>query len=356
MIPILPGTDSRPPVKIRSVALNGLFVLALFYTSYFARSILMPLTLAILFAFLLRPVVRLLGRIHVPSLAAAALVLASLLSVAGFGVGNLSEPALQWSEKAPETFREIGRKLEDMITSLRKATRTAEELREITGGGKGKSELTVRSGPGLTETLVAGMREFLAQGTVMLILLFFILASGDLFVVKLMKLYRSEREKRQVAEIVREVEHSISLYLVTVTVINFTEGVIIAFGMYLIGMPDPVLWGVMAALLIYIPYLGPLVGICIVTVVALVTLELKMALLAPAIYFSVETLQGQFLTPMILGARFAMNPVAIFVWLILWAAIWGVLGAVMAVPLLTILKIVSDRVEALRPVSEFLSD
>jgi predicted PurR-regulated permease PerM len=355
MIPIVPGADSRPSVKISSFAVNGLFLLALFYTAYFARSVLLPLTLAMLFAFLLRPVVRVLSRIHVPSLAAAALVLASLLSVAGFALSNLSDPALQWIEKAPETFRNVGRKLEDMITPVRKATKTAEELKRITGG-RGKTELTVRSGPGLTETIVSGMREFLAQGTVMLILLFFILASGDLFVVKLMKLYRSDRQKQQVAEIVREVEHSISRYLVTVTVINFAEGVVIAFGMYLIGMPDPVLWGVMAALLIYVPYLGPLVGISIVSVVALVTLDLKMALLAPVIYFSVETLQGQFLTPMILGARFAMNPVAIFVWLILWASIWGVLGAVMAVPLLTILKILSDRIAALKPVSEFLSD
>lgn len=126
--------------------------------------------------------------------------------------------------------------------------------------------------------------------------------------------------------------------------------------MYAIGMPDPVLWGVMAALLVYIPYLGPLVGIVVVTFVALLTLELKMALLAPLLYLGIEILQGQFLTPLILGARFEMNPVAIFVWLILWGAIWGVIGAIMAVPLLTILKILCDRIEPLKPVSEFLSD
>lgn len=356
MIPTLPGTDHRPPIKITGFALNGLFVLAVFYTAYLARSVLLPLTLALLVAFLLRPVVRLLGRIHVPALAGAALVLATFLSVAGYGISNLADPAREWIEKAPDTFREMGRKLEDMITPVRKATRTAEELKKITGAGKGKQEVTVRSGPGLTETIVAGMREFLAQGTVMLILLFFILASGDLFVLKLMKMYKSENEKEQVADIVREVEHSISRYLVTVTIINLTEGAVVGLGMYLIGMPDPLLWGVMAALLIYVPYLGPLVGISIVTIVALFTLDLKMAVLAPAIYLSIEVLQGQFLTPMILGARFAMNPVAIFVWLILWTAIWGVVGAVMAVPLLTILKILSDRIEALRPVSEFLSD
>ncbi len=351
----LPGTDPRSPIRITSFALNGLFVLALFITAYIARSVLIPLTLALLFALLLRPLVRLLKRIHVPYVAGAALVLLSFLAVAGYGISNLSDPAREWIEKAPKTFHDVGSKLEGMITPVRKATKTAEELKKITGSGKGGTEVTVQQGPGLAATILSGMREFLAQSTVMLILLFFILASGDLFVQKLMKMYRTEQEKQQVAEVVREVEHSISRYLLTVTLINLSEGALVGLGMYLIGMPDAVLWGVMAALLIYVPYLGPLVGISIVTLVALFTLDLKMALLAPAIYLGIEVLQGQFLTPMILGARFEMNPVAIFVWLIVWGALWGVVGAVMAVPMLTVVKILSDRVASLKPVSEFLS-
>ncbi len=200
------------------------------------------------------------------------------------------------------------------------------------------------------------MREFLAQGTVMLILLFFILASGDLFVQKMMKMYPAEEKKQRVAEIVREVEQGISRYLLTVTIINLCEGILVSLGMYLIGMPDPLLWGALAALLVYVPYLGPLVGIATVTVVALFTLDVRTALLAPAIYLSIEVLQGQFLTPMILGARFEMNPVVIFIWLIMMGSIWGIAGAIIAVPLLAIFRILCERITSLRPIAVFLSD
>ena len=348
--------EQEPPVKVTALGLNGLFVLSLFYTAYFARSVLLPFTLALFFAFLLRPVVRLLKRIRVPELAAAAVVLLSFLAITGYGISNLSGPALDWVEKAPDSLRQIGQKLEGILSPVQKAGRTAEELKKLTRPEKENTRVTVLPGPGLAETIVSGMREFLAQGTIMLILLFFMLATGDLFVVKLMDLYPSAEKKAQVAETVREVEHSISRYLLTVTLINFFEGIVVALGMFLIGMPDAALWGVMAALLIYIPYLGPLVGISIVTVVALFTLEFRMALLAPAIYLFVEILQGQFLTPLILGVRFRMNPLVIFLWLVLWAAIWGVIGAIIAVPLLTIFKILCERIVPLKPIARFLSD
>jgi predicted PurR-regulated permease PerM len=339
-----------------SFPLYGLFVLALFYTVYFARSILLPLAMALFLALLLRPVIRLLNRLRIPTIAGAALVLLLVLSLAGYGVFNLSDPALEWVDRAPETMRLMGEKLERILSPFKKAGKTAEELRKITEGTKGKAEVTVKAGPGFAETIVTGMQRFFAQATVMFILLFFLLASGDLFLFKLMKLYPKER-KQQVADVVLEVERSISRYLLTVTLINIGEGVFVGIGMYLIGMPDPLLWGTMAAFLVFIPYLGPLVGIVIVTIVALLAVnDIAAALLAPLIYLVITTIQGQFLTPMILGARFAMNPVAIFVWLILWGVLWGVIGAIMAVPMLTILKILSDRIDTLRPLSEFLSD
>ncbi len=352
-----PVDQNGPRVKIESFSLTGLFVLALFYTAYLARTVLLPLTLALFFAFLLRPVVRALKKkARIPEVIGAALVLLTFLALAGYGISNLSDPARIWITKAPETLHTIGKKLEGIVSPVKKASKTAEELKQLAGEEKQKTAVTVKTGPGLAETIVTGMREFLAQGTVMLILLFFILASGDLFIEKIMKMYRTEETKRRVAEVVNEAEHSISRYLLTVTIINLCEGAVVGLGMYLIGMPDPLLWGAMAALLVYVPYLGPLVGIAIVTVVAFFTLSFKMALLAPLIYLSIEVLQGQFLTPMILGARFAMNPVAIFVWLIIWGSLWGVVGAIIAVPLLAVFRILCDRIASLRPVGEFLSD
>lgn len=346
---------SGRPAKIGAFSLSALFVLALFYTLYFARSILLPVALALFFSFLLRPLVRLLKSVRVPEYVSAALILIAILAVAGFGIVNLSGPALEWVDKAPESLEQMGSKVQSLLAPFKEATRTLEELRRITGGRE-LEKLTVQPGPSLVRSFLSGFGAFLAQAAVMLVLLFFILASGDFFLRKLMDLYRSEEKQREVAEVVREVERSISRYLVTATFVNMGEGLFVGLGMKLIGLPDPVLWGVMAAFLVFIPYLGPLVGILVVTVVALLTLDdIMVALLAPLAYFVVTSIQGQFVTPLVLGVRFRMHPVIILTWLIFWGGIWGIVGAVLAVPMLTIFKILSDHIAPLRPVSRFLS-
>jgi predicted PurR-regulated permease PerM len=111
----------------------------------------------------------------------------------------------------------------------------------------------------------------------------------------------------------------------------------------------------MAGFLVFLPYLGPLVGIAIVTLVASLTFDgLGRIILAPAIYLALETIQGQIITPMVLGFRLAVNPVAIFVWLIFWGWMWGIVGALLAVPMLTVFKILCDHIPPLAPIGEFL--
>jgi predicted PurR-regulated permease PerM len=125
--------------------------------------------------------------------------------------------------------------------------------------------------------------------------------------------------------------------------------------MYFLGIPNPVLWGVMTALLHYIPYLGALAGITILTVVAILTFDdFTRILLVPSTYFALHFIEAYFVTPTILGRRLALNPVMIFVWLIFWGWVWGVIGAVLAVPILAVLKIVSDHFKSLAPLGEFL--
>jgi predicted PurR-regulated permease PerM len=189
----------------------------------------------------------------------------------------------------------------------------------------------------------------------MFILLYFLLASGDLFLRKVIKFFPKLQEKKRIVRITREVEHHTSRYLYTVTVINFSMGMSIALGMYLIGMPNPLLWGVMAGFLVFLPYIGGLMGISIVTLVAFLTFDsIGRVLLAPAIYIGLEIIQGQLVTPMVLGLRFTLNPVAIFIWLIFWGWMWGIVGAMLAFPMLTIFKILCDHVRPLTPIGEFL--
>jgi predicted PurR-regulated permease PerM len=341
--------------KDRSVAITGLFILAFFYTLYFTRDFILPIVLALLLTFLLRPVVRVLKKIKIPEVVGAALVLIVLLGVAGYGTVRVSIPAAEWMYKAPERLRKIELQVQPLRKLLDEASKAAEELKKIaTTGTKDAVEVEIKR-PGFTDAVLTGTQEVLIKSSVMFILLYFLLASGDLFQHKLGRLFSEKSRKTRILEITREVERKISRYLLTVALVNTLMGISLGIGMYLVGMPNPVLWGVMAGFLVFIPYIGPLIGISIVSLVALLTFDsLGRILLVPAIYFVLETLQGQFLTPMILGFRLALNPVAIFISLIFWGWIWGITGALLAVPILTVFKIFCDHTKALAPVGEFL--
>jgi len=350
-----PEVGSKSPSGLTSIALKGLFLITSFYTLYFARALIMPLVLAFLLTLLLRPVVRGLKRLKIPEWAGAALVLLVLLSITSYGVLKLSRPAADWMEKVPESLSKIEVKVTFLRKSLETLDRAAEGLKKIARMGEEKRPEVEIKRPALADTVLSGTQEFFAKASVILILLYFLLASGDLFLNKMVKVFLGLDRKKEIVKIVRTVEKQISKYLFTVMVINVFMGVSLGLSMYLIDMPNAVLWGVMAGFLVFLPYLGPLVGIAIVTLVASLTFDgLGRIVLAPAIYLALEAIQGQIITPMVLGMRLALNPVAIFVWLIFWGWMWGVVGALLAVPMLMVFKILCDHIPRLTPIGEFL--
>ncbi len=349
------GEEDRTRTEFKSIALKGLFVIATFYTLYFARALLLPFILALLLNFLLRPVVRALRKIRIPEFAGAAFVLVALLGSAGYGVIRLSGPAAEWINKAPESLHQIESKVGFLRKPLEGVNNAVEELKSIARmGAEKKAEVEIRP-PGITDAVLTGTREVIAKSSVMFILLYFLLASGDLFLRKLIKLFPTLHKKKEIVGIIREVEHHTSRYLYTVTMINILMGGSVGVGMYLIGMPNAFLWGAMAGFLVFLPYIGPLIGISIVTLVAFLTFaSFGRILLAPAIYIALEIIQGQIVTPLVLGLRFTLNPVAIFIWLIFWGWMWGIVGAMLAFPMLTIFKILCDHIRPLAPMGEFL--
>ena len=348
-------SGNRTQSGFTSIALKGLFIIASFYTIYFGRALIFPLVLASLLTFLLRPVVRTLKRLRIPEWAGAALVVLVLLSIASYGLLKLSRPGAEWMEKVPEGLSKIELKVNVLRKPLETLNKAAEELKKISRMGEEKKLEVEIKRPALADTILTGTQEFLAKVSVMLILLYFLLASGDLFLNKTVKVFPGLDRKKEIVKIIRAVEQQISRYLFTVTVINIFMGVSLGLGMSLIGMPNPVLWGVMGGFLVFLPYLGPLIGIAIVTLVASLTFDsLGRIALAPAIYLALEAIQGQIITPMVLGLRLSLNPVAIFVWLIFWGWMWGVGGALIAVPMLTVFKILCDHIPRLTAISEFL--
>jgi len=342
-------------IEVRSIAITGLLVLAVLYTLYFARAFLLPIVLAVLLDFLLSPVVRALKRAKIPEPAGAALVLLALLGAVGFAGYSLAGPAREWVAKAPESLAKVQTRLRDLRKPVEQVTKTAEQVEEATEVAKSGPQEVVLRGPRLSERLFGTTQSLLTGALETLILLYFLLAAGDLFLQKLIKVLPQFGDKKKAVAIARETEASISTYLFTVAVVNVVLGLVVALVMTLIGMPSAWLWGTMAAVAEFVPYIGATVLLATLTMAGLTTFDsVGHALLVPGAYLAVNLIQSQFVSPMILGRRLTLNPVAILVGLVFWWWLWGVGGAFIAVPLLATFKIFCDHIESLAPIGEFL--
>jgi predicted PurR-regulated permease PerM len=350
------GEALRDRLEIRSLALTGLFVLAAFYTLYFARAFFFPIVLAVLLDFLLSPLIRALKRARIPEPLGAALVILALLGAAGGAGYELAGPAREWVSKLPSSMRAAQDRLRQVRKPVEQVSKTAEQVEQATKiADQAKAQEVVVKGPSLTERLFGTTQTIVASAVEIIILLYFLLGAGDLFLQKLIKVLPQLRDKKKAVTIARETEASISTYLVTVTLVNLGLGVVVSLVMLLLKMPSPLLWGAVAALAEFVPYLGATAVMTLLALAGLVTFDhVGHALLVPAAYVGVNLVQSQLVSPFILGHRLTLNPVAIFVGLVFWWWIWGVPGAFIAVPLLATFKIFCDHIETLAPIGEFL--
>ncbi len=350
------GAALRERIEIRSLAITGLFVLAFLYTIYFARAFLLPIVLAVLLDFLLSPLIRTLKRLRIPEPVSAGLVILALLGTVGFGAYSLAGPARQWVARAPEGLRHVQARLSELRRPVEQVTRTAEQVERAATPVRDRTaqEVVVR-GPSLSERLFGTTQSIVTAAIEVIILLYFLLAAGDLFLQKLIKVLPQFRDKKRAVTIARETEASISTYLFTVTAVNLGEGLAVGIAMALLGLPNPVLWGVVAGLVEFVPYLGATAMTLLLGLVGISTFDsLGHGLLVPGVYLAINFVQSNFVSPMVLGSRLTLNPVAILIGLVFWWWVWGIPGAFIAVPLLATFKIFCDHIEALAPIGEFL--
>jgi predicted PurR-regulated permease PerM len=346
------------PFGVRNLALSGLLVLAAFYTLYFARAFFLPIVLALLLSFLLHPLVRGLKRLRIPEALGAGIVVLGLLGILGTGIYELAGPASDWMQQAPSSLRKLERRVRDLkkpVQTVNKATEQVAKIAQV-GGGDAASQVTV-SAPTLGARLLSQALDVVVSGVTMLILLYFLLAAGDMFLRKLIKVLPRLDDKKRASDIARQIETEISAYLSTVTLINVGLGLAVWGIMAWIGLPNPLLWGVMATVFNYIPYLGPLTMLAVLAGVGFLTFnDLPHALLPPGAFAALTFVEGYLLTPMALGRRLLLNPVVIFLALSFWGWLWGIAGAVMAVPIMVVFKIFCDHSEPLAPIGEFLGN
>jgi len=345
----------RDRMEVRSVALTGLLVLAVLYTLYFARAFLFPIVLAVLLDFLLSPIIRALKRVRIPEPVGAALVLVVGLGLLAGVIYSLAEPARAWIARAPASIHRIESELRSIRGPVEQVSRTAEQVEAATHGGESGPPEVVMRGPRLSERLFGTTQSLLIGALETIVLLYFLLAVGDLFLQKLIRVLPLLQDKKKAVAIARDTEAQISTYLFTAALINIGIGIVVTLVMSALGMPNPMLWGALAALAEFIPYIGATALLATLTLAGVATFpETSHALLVPASYLAVNFVQSNFITPVILGRRLTLNPVAILVGLVFWWWLWGVGGAFIAVPLLVTFKIFCDHIEALAPIGEFL--
>jgi predicted PurR-regulated permease PerM len=348
-------TQLETEAKIRMGLLGYLALLATAYTFYFAREIFIPLFLALLLKMLLAPLMRLFTRIHVPVPIAALMVVALLVgAVGGIGYG-IQSPAQRWFQQLPREMPKLRTRLHNVLDPLHQMQQATRQVEQATQPDAPRAVVVKQ--PGWSEDLFSGTRSLLTAIATTLLLLFALLATGDHFLRRIVEAMPGFKEKRHAVQVVHLVQHDISIYLVTITLVNITMGCVAGAICALVGLPDPQLWGVMAGVLNYIPYLGPLMTVSILSFIGLLTFpDVGDALLAPAIYAGATLVEGNFLTPLLLSYRLQINAVCVFVGLMVFAFIWGIPGMLLAVPLLAMTRIVCDHVPTLWPIGRLLGD
>jgi predicted PurR-regulated permease PerM len=343
------------PFGIQSVFLAGLFILAIFYTIYFMRSILLPIVLALLLSYLLRPIVRGLARLKIPLPVGAALILCGLLLLVGYGISALATPTAGWLQKAPAGLTELQRKLLPVKKSVAQVAQATGEIEKLASTNAETITVEVKKHP-FTEMFFMRTPEFIASAVLLVILLYFLLVYDQVFIAKLVKLLPTLSNKKAAVGIAHDIESQVSRYLFTITAINSCLGLAVGTAVALLGLPNPVMWGVMGALLNFIPYLGALAGIICMTVGAVLSFDsLGYALLFPAVYLALGVLEGSFITPWVMGRSLTLNPVIILLSLTFWGWMWGIVGIILAVPILAAFKIFCAHIKPMEPLAEFLS-
>jgi len=345
----------QKPFDVRSIALTGLFILAIFYTIYFMRSILLPIVLALLLSYLLRPIVRGLAKLKIPVPVSAAVILIGLLVLVGYGISALAAPTVAWLQKAPVGLAELQHKLRPVKKSVAQVTQATSEIEKLATTNAEAKAVEVKRHP-ITETFVTRTPEFIASAVFLVILLYFLLVYDQVFIAKLVKLLPTLSDKKTAVGIAQDIESQVSRYLFTITAINACLGLAVGTAVGLLGLRNPLMWGVMVALLNFVPYLGALTGIICMTIGAALSFDsLGYALIFPAVYLAFGTLEGSFITPWIMGRALTLNPVIILLSLTFWGWMWGIVGIILAVPILAAFKIFCAHIKPMEPLAEFLS-
>lgn len=350
-------SDSRPlpapplPRPRAPLSLVVLAALAVGYTLWAAQALILPILLAAFFALVGNPILRGLKRLHVPRFLGALLVIGLGLAGTGALVVQLAEPATQWAAQAPKQLRRVTEQVREMARPMQQANQAAESFARAASGENSRRVQIVRTQADDPYRALVRTPKLAASILAVVLLTFFFMVYGENLQRHVIMLLPSPQQQRFTVGIMRSIEREVSRYVLTISIINSLLGAVLAGALYLLGLPvrEAALWGTIAALLNFAPYVGPLIGVVSMLVMGFVEFrETTSALLPALVYLGLHTLEGEIVTPIVLGRRMALSPLMLILGLMLFGWLWGMIGLLLAVPMLVCLKIVLSQVDGLQ--------
>ncbi len=349
-------TDSAEPAPLpprprAPTALLVLATLAVGYTLWAAQTVILPVLLAMFLALVGNPIIRLLQRMHLPRFLAALLVLLTGLAATGALAVQLAGPATAWVQEAPQQMRQISRQVQALVKPVQQANQAAENFARAAGGDANRKVQVVRTQLDDPYKALVRTPKLAASALAVVLLTLFFMIYGETLQRHVIALLPNRQQERFTADILRSIEREISRYVLTITIINTLLGLVLAGVLMLLGidLAEALLWGTVAALLNFAPYVGPLIGIILMLLMGFVQFRDPLTATLPAVaYLTLHTLEGQLVTPIVLGRSMAISPLMLILALMLFGWLWGMVGLLLAVPLLVCVKLVLTKLEGMQ--------
>lgn len=333
--------DAPDHARTHNRLLAALLVLLVAYTCALAEAVLVPILVGILLGLIFAPAVRALERWRVPRVIGALLAVVFCVALLGAVFTALAAPAREWLARMPQAIAHIESSLRQPLKAATQATRELGKL----GALGGAPEHVVDSSPGMLAQFISAAPVTLAGIVLTFFLTFLFLLHGDALLRKFVTMAPHLRAKRDLVLATREAQRELSRYMITITLINAALGVATAIALRLLHVPDPLLWGGVAAVLNYAPFIGPLLTAFLLAIAGFAEFASPLsALAAPAAFLGLHLLEGEVVTPHLVGHQLALDPVMVFLALVVLGWLWGVAGLLLAVPLMACAKIVAGRV------------
>ena len=352
------ATAEAPPVAVAAarprsrgtLPMVGMFVLMLIAGLYFGRAVLMPVLFGIVMAVVLTPIVDKLSRFGIPEPVGAALVMLTMVGSLVLVIEVLVIPAWDVLAELPVQVQNLLAELLRWVRSFRFGSLiaphdTTDLTKQAAAQGLNITGALLQIAQGLVVSVVSAM-----------VLAYFLLSSGDMFLTKLVRVLPIFRDKVRAVTVVRTVQRDVATYFASVAMINTGLGIGVTLLTWGFGLPMPWFWGAMVALLNFVPYIGAGTSALLLLLAGMAfTDSTSQALLLVTCFVGITFVEGQLINPMLVGKRLALNHTVVFVALLFWGWLWGVGGMLLAVPLLIIMKKFADQTPGWEAVAEFLA-